>query len=402
MQDPLGPVNLSSSGPSSTPTVPGPAPVAAAPAPQRPSRPVYDGKLGELYGIYLRHLLLMLLTLGLSRFWGRTRIRRYLWNHFSILGDRFEYRGRGLELMIGFLIVVAILGVWAGIIWALWHFGVIQRLVPGVELVDLFFLSVALIGVPLAFVGHYSGLRYKLSRTRWRGIRCAMDGSAWKYGAIATFLNFANAMSARLLTPVVSVNLARPRIANARFGTLGFDFGGRVGDIYGRYVGYYFLNILAWIVAIAIAIAAVSGSLVKFGEEDLQAAFTHPGPRLFLLIVAAAFGLYLLFGVMILPLRCWWRAYLYRYLVSHTRAGNVLFATALTTRQMWGFLVLNYLIVMLTLGLGWPWVIHRMLRLIAGELWLYGEPEGAAIGQPPERPPRFGEGLLDMFDVSSI
>ena len=41
------------------------------------------------------------LTLGWSRFWGRTRLRRYLWNHLSILGDRFEYRGRGLELFVG-------------------------------------------------------------------------------------------------------------------------------------------------------------------------------------------------------------------------------------------------------------------------------------------------------------
>ena len=42
--------------------------------------------------------------------------------------------------------------------------------------------------------------------------------------------------------------------------------------------------------------------------------------------------------------------------LAHARAGNVLFATAISTRQMWGFLVLNYLIVVLTLGLGWPWV----------------------------------------------
>ena len=62
---------------------------------------------GELYAIYLRHLVLMLLTLGWSRFWGRTRLRRYLWNHFAILGDRFEYRGRGIELLIGFVLALA-------------------------------------------------------------------------------------------------------------------------------------------------------------------------------------------------------------------------------------------------------------------------------------------------------
>jgi uncharacterized membrane protein YjgN (DUF898 family) len=380
------------------PTAPQPASAGA------PTRPAYDGKLSELYGIYLRHLLLMVVTLGWSRFWGRTRIRRYLWNHMAILGDRFEYRGRGIELMVGFLVVLAILGLWAGTVWAIWHFVLHDRSVPGFDLVNLIFLSIALIGVPLAYVGHYSGLRYKLSRTRWRGIRCAMEGSAWSYGARATFLNFANAMTARLLTPVVSVNLARPRIVHARLGTQGFDFAGGAGDIYGRYVGYYFLNILAWIAAITVVAFVVGGFAERSGLrlEDIKGLGDLGRLRTILLVAALAVGGYLLFGVMILPLRCWWRAYLYRYLVSHTRAGGVLFTTGITTRQMWGYLVLNYLIVLLTFGLGWPWAMHRTLRLIARELWLYGMPDGGAIGQPSGKGPRFGEGLLDMFDVSGI
>ena len=89
-------------GQAAAPSTPAAAMAAATTEPDlTPSRPAYDGRLSELYVIYLRHLVLMLLTLGWSRFWGRTRIRRYLWNHFAILGDRFEYRGRGIELMVG-------------------------------------------------------------------------------------------------------------------------------------------------------------------------------------------------------------------------------------------------------------------------------------------------------------
>ena len=46
--------------------------------------------------------------------------------------------------------------------------------------------------------------------------------------------------------------------------------------------------------------------------------------------------------------------------------------------------------------------MHRTLRLIARELWIYGAPDGAAIAQPLQRAPRFGEGLLDMFDVTGF
>jgi uncharacterized membrane protein YjgN (DUF898 family) len=376
----------------------------APPAAAAPSRPVYDGKLSELYGIYLRHLLLMVLTLGWSRFWGRTRLRRYLWNHFSVLGDRFEYRGRGLELFIGFFIVLGILGIWAGAVYLFWHFTFENRHVPGVGVIDIFYLTVGFIGFPLAYVGQYAGLRYKLSRTRWRGIRGAMAGSAWGYGALAALLTLANAITARLITPLVSVNLARPRISNASIGTQRFEFAGVAGDIYGRYLGYYFLNIAVWIAA-----AIVTGLAVGFGGQGLGVDFdqlrnivTRPGLTTVLLVVLLAVVGYTIFGLLILPLRCWWQAYLFRYLVSHTRAGPVLFATALTTRHMWGFLVLNYLILLLTLGLGWPWVMHRTLRLIADQLWIYGEPDGASIRQPANRGPKYGEGLLDMFDVSGV
>jgi uncharacterized membrane protein YjgN (DUF898 family) len=369
-----------------------------------PSRPVYDGRLSELYGIYLRHLTLMVLTLGWSRFWGRTRLRRYLWNHVSILGDRFEYRGRGIELFLGFVLVLAILGLWAGLMWLVWEFVFEEQTLPGMGFLNLFYLSVFLIGIPLAFVGQYAGLRYKLSRTRWRGIRCGMAGSAWSYGGLATLLTFANAMTGRLLTPLVSVTLARPRLANAFVGTLRLDFAGRAGDIYGRYIGYYFLNIAAWVLVFTVGVVVVTLGGQQFGltSEDFLELFTSFSLRTVLILVIGFFVLYTLFGLMILPLRCWWQAYLLRYLVARTRAGDVLFASAVSTRQMWGFLVLNYLIVVVTLGLGWPWVMHRTLRLICRELWIYGAPDGAAVGQPPDRGPRFGEGLLDMFDVTGF
>ena len=66
----------------------------------------YHGDTGELFKIYLVNFLLTVITLGIYRFWGKTRIRRYLWSHIEILGDRLEYIGTPKELLIGFLIVL--------------------------------------------------------------------------------------------------------------------------------------------------------------------------------------------------------------------------------------------------------------------------------------------------------
>ena len=285
--------------------VPAPASSGSNPA---PTRPAYDGSLGELYAIYLRHLLLMVVTLGWSRFWGRTRLRRYLWNHLAILGDRFEYRGRGLELFLGFVLAILLIATLLGGLWLGWTLLMSERDEPGsMSILDAAPLALAVVGFPLAFVGHYAGLRYKLSRTRWRGIRLGMAGSAWAYGARATVLSIANAMTGQLLLPVVSVNLAQPRIANARLGTQAFEFGGRSGDIYGRYVGYYFLNIFMWLVAIGIGagIAVAIGSGLKDEVESwekLTTIFTRPSPLTFVLMAVAALALYTVFGVLILIL----------------------------------------------------------------------------------------------------
>ena len=67
------------------------------------------GRRGALFGILMMNTLLGFLTLGIYRFWARTRLRQFFWNSIEIDGDVLEYTGRGLELFIGFLIVVAVL-----------------------------------------------------------------------------------------------------------------------------------------------------------------------------------------------------------------------------------------------------------------------------------------------------
>ncbi len=44
----------------------------------------YDGRLGELYRIFLVNLLLTIITLGIYRFWAITRWRRYFWSRMVI------------------------------------------------------------------------------------------------------------------------------------------------------------------------------------------------------------------------------------------------------------------------------------------------------------------------------
>lgn len=66
----------------------------------------FDGRRGELAMLLVRNLLLSLATLGIYRFWAKTRVRGFVWRHVKLLGEPLEYLGSGTELLVGFLIVL--------------------------------------------------------------------------------------------------------------------------------------------------------------------------------------------------------------------------------------------------------------------------------------------------------
>ena len=136
-------------------------------------QPLYTGRLRKLIPIVLRNILLSIITLGIYRFWGKTKIRRYLWSQVSFRGEPLEYTGTGTELFLGFLVVMLIL-------------------IPVLLLNS--FLQIALQSKPYIFIvvqilyglgffylihiASYRAQRYRLTRTSWCGIRGGMSGSA--------------------------------------------------------------------------------------------------------------------------------------------------------------------------------------------------------------------------------
>ena len=72
----------------------------------------------ELLLIALKTGFLTLITLGIYRFWAKTKIRNFIWASASLDGDAFEYHGTGLEKFLGFLLAIVILALYLGAIQA--------------------------------------------------------------------------------------------------------------------------------------------------------------------------------------------------------------------------------------------------------------------------------------------
>ena len=136
------------------------------------------------------------MTLGFYRFWLATDIRRHLWSHTAADGDAMEYTGTGKELLIGFLVALAIL---VPIYLVYFFIGLeAERLqaFASIPLVLFFYLFYQF--------AIYRARRYRLTRTIWRGVRFWMTGSGWAYAWRAGAVEPARARHARTGAAVVS------------------------------------------------------------------------------------------------------------------------------------------------------------------------------------------------------
>ncbi|MBN8530985.1 MAG: DUF898 domain-containing protein [Alphaproteobacteria bacterium] len=174
----------------------------------------YDGKTGDLYGIWAMNILLKVVTLGIYSFWGKTRMRRYLASSFALGGDRFQYIGTGMELFLGFLKALPIiLLIYSPLI--IWN----PEQYPVVNLV--FFPIIFLI-----FAGIYFAMRYRLSRLTWRGVRGRLTGSPWAYAALRIGRFILNVVTLGYLVPHSDMKIQRFVMENVHFGSAKAEFNG--------------------------------------------------------------------------------------------------------------------------------------------------------------------------------
>src|SRR5215471_5764867 len=89
----------------------------------------FVGTEGAYWRLMGRGALLLLCTLGIYRFWLATDQRRFLWANTEIAGDALEYTGTARELLIGFLIAIAVLvPIYGGFFVATFALGIIGKL----------------------------------------------------------------------------------------------------------------------------------------------------------------------------------------------------------------------------------------------------------------------------------
>jgi uncharacterized membrane protein YjgN (DUF898 family) len=329
----------------SVPSVP--APPATPPAPARAVRFVGDGN--AFWRLLLRGAVLLAVTLGIYRFWLATDVRRFLWSHTEVAGDSLEYNGTATELLIGFLIAIAIL-------------------VP----INLFFFVATLsmgsageaastLGFPLLFVlGQYAvyrARRYRLTRTVLRGVRCHQTGSAWRYALCATFWWVMIVLTLGLAYPFMQASLERYKMRHTHY-----------GDLTGRFEGsgfrLFLRGFLMWLLVIGPFFIGVFGGIGNLDFEALSDAlggsrrtmerFMALGStRTAITVGVSGVGLSLVAALLLFPI---FQAMVWRWWLDGIRFGGLTLRSRLLKRRIYG----AYLRFM-----GWAILFCLALSLIA-------------------------------------
>src|SRR5215510_16588030 len=182
---------------------------------------------GGFAGLSILNGVLRILTLGVYHFWGKTEVRQRIWSAVRIDGEPLEYRGTGGELLRGFLVVFFLVLLPMGLA----SFAAPLLGPPAQALFNFAFWPVLLL---LSGLGIHRARRYRLSRTRWRGIRGGLSGRSRGFAWTYLWTMLLVPLTLGWILPWRTVHLHRALSVETRFGDNAFTFTGVLGPIYRR------------------------------------------------------------------------------------------------------------------------------------------------------------------------
>lgn len=350
---------------------------------EQPTAFRFHGSWIEFARIAFPNLLLTIVTLGIYRFWATTRERQYLWSKTEFIDERLEWTGRGIELFVGFIMAFLLIGV-PFIVIQLVSQGLIFRgeaLIAGLVTLTMFLLLFYLTGV-----AYFRALRYRLSRTYWRGIRGGSDDPGFQYGLSYMWKSILGWLPIFLMVPWSMISLWNDRWNAMSFGPHRFSATAEWKPLMKRYLLFYLAPFVI-----------VAGGAVYF----ISVAATGGAPPAMAIGVMALVAVLAFYIFLPLAALAFYSKY-FRLAVGGLRLHNLEFDFRARAADWILFFLANIAIVICTLGIGYIFMPYRNWKFFIDHMEAYGEINVDELTQSETVVTRHGEGLLDAFDVGAI
>ena len=349
----------------------------------------FTGSGGEYFRVWIVNLLLTVVTFGLYTPFARRRTARYFYGHTVVAGSPLEFTATKGRMLAGFLLLV---GLYVA-------FNVAaesdQQVATAVMLLG---------GAALAPYFWASAMRFRMTSTRWRGVRLQFTASwpqvyraAWPMLALA-LLGIAGATSITMLLPHAPIQHARAAQAAPDLAHVGAALGvlltlmllsmaaavvldynakclvvqhGRIGGQSGRWKPLLSDFFRIWLAAAGlfiacVAVVVVAGAalalLVAGGMRSSGVVLIALVPLLVVLLAVAASA----------PARAYRQARVFRLVWNNTGVSQIArFKTRLRVRSYVFLRVRNILLVIFTLGFYRPFAMVSEYRMRAESVTLH-------------------------------
>lgn len=340
---------------------------APALAPQgHPLRIEFTGSGSEYFRIWIVNLLLMLLTLGIYYPWAKVRRLRYFHGNTLIDGEPLGFHADPKKMLKGYLLVGLLFGLYsvAGNFSAMAGFAA--------------FLIVMAIWPALL----KSSMQFRLANTSWRGLRFRFKGSVGgSYKALVPLflpsLVIVGALTAvadpdqppvwygfmvlgvMLVTlaviPWLLWNFKQYQHNHYALASLQTSFKATLGSFY----KVFFKTLGVMLAAVpAVVLAIVLPVAITYLPQA-----SGPGRYGAAAAVAGALGVFAGIAAMFVVAKPYLTSRLQNLVWSRTGNGSLRFLSDLRFRPLFWLTLKNWLLIILTLGLYWPFATVALARL---------------------------------------
>ena len=343
-----------------------------------PLRVEFTGSGSEYFRIWIVNLLLTLITVGLYYPWAKVRKLRYFYGNTLVGQHPLDFHGEPKRMLRGFLLVGALLLLYS----------VAGKFSPTAGLIAL---------VIVAFVWpalFRASQQFRMANTSWRGLRLRFTGelagaykavlplfvpgvlllalalgqpeaqgpAAW-FGVAASVLS----LGMLLLFPLLWWMLKKYQHDHYAIGQVPTELRAGAGSFYGLFLKTIGVGMLAGIVVGILATVIGGGVLVAALSQPSSSKPSNVGTVIAGVLVSAI----VVFAIVQLLVHPYFTSRMQNLLWNRTKATQLRFESVLRYWPLVGLTMKNWLLVVITLGLYWPFAAVATARLRLESMTVY-------------------------------
>ncbi len=329
----------------------------------------FRGTGGEFFRIWIVNIMLTIVTFGIYSAWAKVRTNRYLYANTYLNHSSFEYHAEPIKILIGRLIVVALYGLF-----------LISSQFSGNFYIATPIFIIFILAIPLLF---RQAIAFRLKNTSYRNIPFRYHASIFSFYKFFIIHFFLNMLTFGFAFPYTYARYKALIIDNASYGNGNFSFSGKASYLYSM-----FLKFFAVMMILGMASSVIFGTMSEHEDQAINTIL-----MIFIVVgyIALLIVMALMQGIVDAIISNWIR--------NHTMLKSANLKGEMSPIRLGVIVFTNMLLVVLTLGIYYPWAKVRYLKYVMENTAINCQDYDQFISTGYEKSSAFAEETVDFLDI---